>query len=92
MSNFESTEPCIVCNFYAEKSVCYHHLLVKRTFPQYKNSSWNLIPVCLQHHNDFHSKGTRIMAEKHKSVKDWLIMQGWTYDSFFMEWNKPDNV
>ena len=92
MSKYKSNEACVVCGYFAEDQVCLHHLLVKRTFPQYKDASFNLIPVCLQHHNDFHSKGTRIMAEKHKSVKDWLTMQGWTYDLFFEEWNKPDNV
>lgn len=92
MSNFESKEPCVVCNFYAERSTCYHHLLTRKVYPEYANANWNKLSCCISCHNDFHSKGTRIMAEKHKSVKDWLIMQGWTYDCFFEEWNKPDNV
>jgi hypothetical protein len=92
MSNFESSEPCIVCGFYAEKMVCYHHILRRKSFMQYSRSNWNMIPVCLQHHNEFHNKSTREMATKYKRVNDWLLMHGWTFDVFFNEWCKPDDT
>ncbi len=77
---------CVICWAQGEGLVTWHHLYTKAAFPEYKNASFNLIPVCQMCHLQFHAKGTAHMAEKFSRVKDWLCRRGWVYDSFAKKW------
>ena len=54
---------------------CYHH--IKSRGSGGPDEAWNLIPVCLEHHNEVHNIGLYEFAEKYPSVGDWLVIHDW---------------
>lgn len=79
MKNFQSNNPCIVCGLNKSGMVTFHHIYTQKAYPEYKCSTWNLLPVCKQHHNEIHNKGTNSFCEKYPQVKEWMIENGWVY-------------
>lgn len=79
MRNYKSDKPCIVCGESRDCYVCLHHLYTRKSFPEYADEPWNLIPVCQREHNLFHAKPLSYMVDKYPSVKEWLINNGWYY-------------
>lgn len=77
MANFEAKEPCVVCHKFGKGLVCYHHLWTRKARPEFSMVKFNMIPVCQEHHNEFHNKGTSEMAEKYPQVKEWLRQNNW---------------
>jgi hypothetical protein len=87
-SNFMAHEPCVACGTEGDGLVCYHHIYTRKAYPEATHKPWNQIPVCLLHHNLFHTKGTSHMASEFSSVKEWLENHGWEYDQFFTRWGR----
>lgn len=86
--NYQSHEPCVVCDEdFADR--CYHHLYGRKAYPKLADFDWNKISVCQGDHNDFHTEGTRDMADEYPSVKAWLIAKGWEFDSYAQKWFHP---
>lgn len=75
--SFESDKPCICCGLEGEGMVTYHHEYAQKSFPEFKHSKWNLVSLCLKHHNMVHSNGTVTVSEKFPSLENWLIQNGW---------------
>ncbi|GEM_PF-3641281 len=88
---FESNESCIVCNFFDGGSVCFHHLKTQKSYPEHRKKRWNLIPVCLRCHNNFHSKGTVYMANSYPSVQKWLLSNNWEFCTLTEKWRHKDD-
>jgi len=79
MKNYKSSSPCVVCGEERDGYVTFHHLYGRKAWPEYKESKWNLIPVCQHHHNVFHSKPMSYMVLNYPSVKSWLESNDWYY-------------
>jgi 5-methylcytosine-specific restriction endonuclease McrA len=90
MKNFESKEPCLICGTCGDGLVCLHHTLTKKAHPEYRYSSWNLMPLCFFCHAKAHSMSLADFSFKYKNVAEWLIMNNWTWDEYFKSWDKPE--
>lgn len=66
------------------KNAAYHH--VKTFGSGGKTVPYNLIPLCVSHHNDIHARGTNFFASKFPSVKKWLLEHGWEFEEFSQKW------
>jgi 5-methylcytosine-specific restriction endonuclease McrA len=77
MKNYKSDKPCIVCGECRDGYVCYHHIYSRKAFPEFKSSTWNMMPLCQKHHNEAHAMSDSKFAAKYKSVSDWLELNGW---------------
>lgn len=92
--NFEANEPCCCCGLEVEGMVCYHHIYTRKAHMELQHVSWNKIPVCLFHHNEFHSHGNSHMIDKYKGAKRWFENNGWYKDlgkwHHNMETKKPN--
>ena len=77
MENFKADYPCTACGLEGDGYVCYHHLHTQKAHSEQSVESWNLIPVCLKHHNEFHNRGAIHMSEKYRNVNKWLLDNGW---------------
>ena len=84
--SYESHEPCICCGRQESGFVCYHHLYTRKAYPEFSEREWNKIPVCQEHHNQFHNKGIDFMARKFKSVEQWLEKNNWLRLSLTKKW------
>ena len=74
---------CEVCG---SNPVALHH--VKSYGSGGSDDSWNLAPLCVEHHNEIHSAkmGTAQFAIKYHKFETWLIENGWEYDDFTERW------
>jgi hypothetical protein len=86
MKNYQSDKACVCCGLIGDGMTCYHHLLTQKSHPELKENKRNMISVCQNHHNMFHSRGIDYMATKFPLVKDWLMNNGWEYNSFLQKW------
>jgi hypothetical protein len=84
--NYQSFEACIVTNIIGGGRVCLHHIHTRKSHPEFSECIWNMIPVSLIAHNEFHNKGTTYMANKYASVKLWLIQNNWYICPFRNKW------
>lgn len=50
------------------------------------NDTWNLMPLCMAHHQEVHSSGLTMFSERHKEVTTWLLKMNWEYDKFYKKW------
>jgi len=75
--NYQAAVPCVVCGKSGAGMVCYHHVYTRKAYPEFSDETWNLIPVCLWHHNEAHRIGNVSMARKYESFNNWLIQNGW---------------
>lgn len=95
MKNFKSDEPCICCGLAIDGMVCYHHLRTRAAAPHLINAKFNQIPVCQDHHNQFHRKGITWMADNFPSVERWLLGMGWERVRMFKDrprWMAPSEI
>lgn len=60
--------------------VCFHHVYTRKSHPELSEVKWNMIDVCLIHHNEFHNQGNSHMIMKYKGVKRWFENNGWYKD------------
>jgi hypothetical protein len=83
-SKFQSLEPCLCCDTNYQR--CYHHEYTRKAYPEFKHEKWNLISVCLKHHNEIHNKGLDHAARKYSNLIRWLLKNGWYQDEFDGKW------
>ena len=50
------------------------------------DEEWNLMPLSREMHMSIHTVGLRRFAEKHASVRQWLLTHGWTFDAVLLRW------
>ena len=74
MKNYRSLEPCLVCGERGENKVTYHHIKSRKSGGG--DEIWNLMPLCLRHHNEIHSKGTTSFVKKY-SLETFMTDFGW---------------
>jgi len=77
--NYKSNQPCCCCGHYADNEVTYHHIYTRKAHPELSEEKFNLMPLCLKHHNETHLIGMNSFAIKYPSIKIWLIENGWTF-------------
>lgn len=77
MKNYESKEPCLVCNLNQSKMVTYHHIKTRKSGGT--DDSHNLMPLCLWHHNEVHSIGLVSFSKKYPNVNNFLLCNGWEF-------------
>lgn len=78
MENFKSDYPCLCCGHDIDGEVCYHHEYGQKAFPEHKYEKWNLVSVCLKHHNEIHNKGSIWATDKYPNLKRWFVDNDWT--------------
>ena len=72
---------CLVCN---RTGAVGHHVKSKGSGGSDKPS--NLMPLCAIDHSRVHAMGLTSFAEKHPSVKNWLLANGWEFNDHKMKW------
>ena len=73
--NSYRNEPCIVCG--ASLNTVAHHVKTKKSGGH--DIEMNLVPVCFEHHREWHDKGNTFMADKYKTVSVWFNVNNWIY-------------
>lgn len=76
-SNFKSPYPCVCCGHDVDNEVTYHHEYGQKAYPEYVWTKWNLVSLCLKHHNELHNKGSVDTSNKYLNLKRWFIDNGW---------------
>jgi hypothetical protein len=76
-SNFKASEKCTVCEMNKDGFVCFHHVYTRKAWPEFANEKFNLMPLCLWHHNEIHKMGTVSFSKKYSFANDWLIVNNW---------------
>lgn len=46
----------------------------------------NLMPLCIEHHNEVHLIGMITFSIKYPSVEEWLFKMGWEYEPYAEKW------
>jgi len=69
--------PCIVTGT-PPPSDC-HHVKSKGSFGA--DVAWNLCPLTRELHQEFHKIGIETFANKYEKFKNWLLANGWTFES-----------
>ena len=85
LAEYYAKRPCDVCG--SRNFVSGHH--VKSFASGGACSPDNLISLCFEHHRQIHDIGNTKFADRHIRFKQWLISNGWEYDSFCKKWIKP---
>lgn len=88
--NFKSSEPCLCCGESRDKYVTSHHVYTRKAYPELAHDRRNKMPLCLEHHNMIHKKGTSYMAEKFPNIFKWLLKNDWEFDSYLNKWINPN--
>lgn len=89
--SYISKDPCICCGHDLENEVCYHHLYSRKAYPEHSEKPWNMIPVCLKHHNEFHDKNIPFMAVKYKNVMNWIVEREWYFCKITNKWRHEND-
>ena len=90
MRNFSTVQGCVCCGLNAPGTTCLHHLYTRKARPDLQFETFNLIPACVFHHNEFHSIGTAAMAVKYPDVRNWLFDNKWEFDVWLGKWRHPE--
>ena len=51
------------------------------------NESWNLLPLCKEHHEEVRVSGLTRFSERRREVTKWLILKGWEYNFYYKKWH-----
>lgn len=87
MGSYSTDKPCTACNKLTENGNCLHHIKTRKSGG--KDVYYNLMPLCLKHHNEVHAKGLTWFSQKYNNVEFWLIKHGWEYSEFNNKWIMP---
>lgn len=90
--NYKTDKPCLVCGLCSSDMVCLHHIKTRKAWPEFKDKAWNLMPLCLSHHNQIHSIGLESMSRRYNSVDEFLFKNGWKFNTFYGKWEMPDET
>jgi hypothetical protein len=74
--SYKSDKPCIVCNESSDGKVCYHHIKSRKSGGC--DSDFNLLPLCLKHHNEIHQYGRNYFIKQYR-LEDWMLNNNWYY-------------
>jgi len=77
LKNFKSEEKCTACEISYDGFVCLHHIYSRKAYPEFTKEPWNLMPLCLWHHNEVHKIGSVSFSRKYNDVNDWMIKKNW---------------
>lgn len=91
VKNYQAHEPCIICQT-DEVQRCYHHLMTRKTYPEFKDADFNKCPCCQRCHNMFHNKGTNYMATYFPLFRQWLLDHGWAFDAYQKKWRHYQKI
>jgi len=78
----ERKSNCFICG---RSPVDEHHILTKKSHPEYKHSPFNLIYLCRAHHNEIHYLGRSSFIRKFGMESEMLnrgfelVMGKWVY-------------
>lgn len=78
---YTTKEPCVVC---LRTPACLHHIKTRGSGGT--DDDWNLMPLCLGHHNRVHAIGLRPFATHNSGAYNFLIKHGWEFDDIFNKW------
>jgi len=81
---YKTTDPCLACGIVTPGGNCLHH--VKTRGAGGCDCSYNLMPLCLQHHNEVHNSGLHDFAEKYLKVFIWLKDYDWIFYELMWKW------
>jgi hypothetical protein len=76
---WQTNLPCVACGRYTENGNALHHVLTRKAHPELKDKHYNLMPLCVHHHNMIHSKGARFMCEHFTNICAWLTSNNWYF-------------
>ena len=76
---------CLVCG---RTGAVGHHVRSKASGGDDKPS--NLMPLCATDHTRIHAMGLTAFAEKHQSVLNWLLANGWQFEDHRKRWVNYD--
>ena len=82
--SYKTDKPCTVCGIRTENGNCYDHIKTRGSGGP--DEPWNMMPICLKHHNEKGQKGVIWMAETYIWYKHWLCHNGWEFDKFLDRW------
>ena len=83
--SFQTDLPCAATGR-VDVQRCLHHVYTRKSRPDLAYKKWNLMPLCLEKHNEVHTVGLYRFSKNHPSVNDWLLKNGWEFDSFSKKW------
>ena len=83
--SFQTEEPCAACKTVFRQRT-YHHVYTQKARPDMRENPNNKMPLCLEHHNMIHSKGTTYMSEQYFGVRIWLHEHKWYFCSVVKKW------
>lgn len=61
-----------------------HHIQTRKSGGS--DALWNLMPLVHPLHQQVHGMGLRLFAQRHPSVKQWLLANGWEFDEIALKW------
>lgn len=89
MKNYKSEKNCVSCGLGGDGLVCFHHVYSKKSHPEFKEMTWNLMSLCFKCHELIHRFGTTKMANLNPGVKQFLVDNGWQF--FSNKWRHFEN-
>ena len=76
--SYQTDLPCVICGKQTEGGNCFHHLMSRKSHPEFKDDPRNMIPVCFLCHTEIFHKLTLVeVADKYQSVKEFLLNNNW---------------
>ena len=83
--SFQTEQPCAACKTIFRQRT-FHHVYTRKSRPDLVELTNNKMPLCLEHHNMIHAKGTTYMSEKYIGVRLWLHEHKWYFCSVVKKW------
>lgn len=75
--NYQTDKPCLVCKTVSVQR-CFHHVKSRKSGGG--DELWNLMPLCLEHHNQVHMSGLNHFANSYNNVRFWLLQNNWYFN------------
>lgn len=74
--------PCVVC--LRVGGVDAHHVKTRKTGGP--DEGWNLMPLCHDHHMEWHRIGSITFCQRHSRVRTWMELTGWEQNPVSLHW------
>ena len=83
LNNFRKSfhgQPCVICR--SREGTHGEHVKTKKSCGSDEKADHinNVMPICLQHHEQKNRMGINFMAETYPEYKKWLISHGWVFE------------
>jgi hypothetical protein len=86
MKKWSIEQECCACLKFTENGSVLHHIYTRAARSDLQLKPWNLMPLCVNHHNEIHNRPLSEMAEKYSGVMKFLIDNEWMLDEFTKKW------